>query len=520
MAFVASRMGLPFLAAVLLAAASSFPAMGGAAAADAVPPPPNVVVVLVDDLGALDGRLLAALPNIRRVFSERGVTFSDAHVETPLCCPGRAGFLTGQHTFRHGVVRNEGRLLDPSMTIATQANAVGYHTFWAGKYFNGYESIPDDRKMPAGWDRFSGFPANTLRSAYYDYRLWNFVRAENGTVTSTIEDYGSLPAHHTAEVTLAKAVASIRAAPATQPFMGWISFSAPHAPQTPAPRHIGDPRCASIPKWAPANYNESDVTDKPAYVQARPLLRAAAFDLGPVCRSLLVVDEAVGTIESVLARRGQLRNTIFIFTSDNGMDFGAHRALFKTAPTTTQIPFHVSWPARLGWGARTVTERIQNIDLASTICEYARCTMGPYPNGQERPDGISFAPLLTGQRSSLPRDALLTDLPVAFLDVPAWYAVTTTRESPLAARSCAAHADRGCRWHYIEYETGERELYDLSNGPCWEWSPGRNGDPCRMTNRAGDAALADVEFTLSVKLSELKGTTPARALDRFRRRGG
>src|SRR4051794_15580025 len=89
---------------------------------------PNVVVIMADDQPVLDGRLLQVLPHVRQTFIDHGLTFTDFHSETPLCCPARAGFLTGQHTFNHGVVWNDATLFDPSMTLATQLQAAGYYT--------------------------------------------------------------------------------------------------------------------------------------------------------------------------------------------------------------------------------------------------------------------------------------------------------------------------------------------------------------------------------------------------------
>ena len=82
---------------------------------------PDEIVVMVDDLGAIDDRILERLPNIKALFLENGLQYDDAYSETPLCCPGRASFLTGQHTAHHGVVMNDARLLDPSHTIATRS---------------------------------------------------------------------------------------------------------------------------------------------------------------------------------------------------------------------------------------------------------------------------------------------------------------------------------------------------------------------------------------------------------------
>jgi hypothetical protein len=219
---------------------------------------------------------------------------------------------------------------------------------------------------------------------------------------------------------------------------------------------------------------------------------------------LLAVDDLVGRVRDELVASGRYGNTLLIYTGDNGMLFGEHRLVGKSAPYQTQIPFLVSWPD-LGTTPRTISERVQNIDLAPTLCKLAGCTLGPYPNGQAKPDGISFAELLLGRVGSLLRDAVLEELPVSNDGVPAWYAVTTTWQSPLASQGCAAAVSRGCRWHYIEYpSTGEKELYDASNGPCWAWSVGQPGDPCELDNLASRADKAGLVTALRDRLAQLR----------------
>ena len=89
---------------------------------------PNIVILMLDDVGAHDGRIWERLPTIRHRFLERGLAFTDFHGETPTCCPGRVGFLTGLHTHAHGVTRNDGRLFRPAMSLATQLRRRGYFT--------------------------------------------------------------------------------------------------------------------------------------------------------------------------------------------------------------------------------------------------------------------------------------------------------------------------------------------------------------------------------------------------------
>ncbi len=110
----------------------------------------DIVVFMVDDLGAIDKRILDRLPNIRDLFLNSGLRFDAAYSETPLCCPGRASFLTGEHTRTHGVVINRARLLDPTQTVATALHDAGYYTIMAGKYLNYPDQMPD--KTPDGWD--------------------------------------------------------------------------------------------------------------------------------------------------------------------------------------------------------------------------------------------------------------------------------------------------------------------------------------------------------------------------------
>ena len=73
--------------------------------------------------------------------------FRQMYNETPLCCPARATFLTGRHTFHHGVTRNDGDLLDASTTVAVALHAAGYHTIQAGKYLNGYTGDRSARRL-------------------------------------------------------------------------------------------------------------------------------------------------------------------------------------------------------------------------------------------------------------------------------------------------------------------------------------------------------------------------------------
>jgi arylsulfatase A-like enzyme len=460
---------------------------------------PNFVFIVNDDIAALDGRQVAAMPATHALFADRGVTFDDFHSESPLCCPARAGIFSGQHSLNHGVIRNQATLFNPSMTIATQLHSVGYYTMIVGKYLNQFDNVA--HHIAPGWDRMVVLPDVN----YFDYHLWVYDASSQAT-DATEEDHGHTDADYSTDVLAKRADEYIRAAPVGQPLFAYIAPIAPHEPTTPAPRYTTNVMCSALPGWSPPNFNEADVSDKPLYVRSSPLLPTMSNNLRAQCLSLLATDDLVATVRQALADTGRLDNTVFVFMGDNGMNMGEHRLGNKQAPYETEIPFYVSWPAQLGTAPRTIHTRVQNIDIAPTLCELGGCSLGPFPNGQATCDGISFARVLLGQTTTLGRDAVIDEMP----DVkdqglqnppPPWYAVTTTAESPLASQVCAGAASGACRWHYIEYDTGEKEMYDVSNGPCYAWTGGP-GDPCELNNI--------LYFPMSDEMRALEGQLAAR----------
>jgi N-acetylglucosamine-6-sulfatase len=434
---------------------------------------PSIVVVMVDDLPAMDDRILSRLPNIKSLFLDHGVRFADYQGDTPLCCPGRVNVLTGLYTTHHGVVVNDARLFHPEMTIATQLQAAGYYTFIAGKYLNRTGQLAD--KRPPGW-RHAAIAGN----GYYDYTMW---------IDGAERDYGSAPADYSIDVAANLGLTWLRAAPPDQPVFAFLTPFAVHnspgsQPATAAPRHRGDARCADVPTWATPAYNEADVSDKPGYVQSRPTLTKPGISLLPECEALLSVDELVGEVVAELQAQGRADNTLLIFTSDNGMNYGAHRLMGKDTPYATQVPLFVRWPDQLHEVPATVDETIENIDLAPTLCDVGGCSLGPYPTGQTAPDGRSFLPVLLARGGSMGRDAILQTHPYDWTlqgRMPGWYAARTTPSSTLG------------RWLYVAYTDGEQELYDLTV------------DPWMLVNRAGDPAAGDVRSTLRTRVEQLLG---------------
>ena len=420
-----------------------------AGSAGAARRPPNVLLVVTDDQR---WDQLATMPVVSAL-AARGVRFTNAFVPTSLCCPSRVSILTGLYAHTHGV-----HTLGPPpsggalrfvggdrSTIATWLHAAGYRTGLFGKYLNGYSAMrppPGGRwYIPPGWDAWQAFVAER----YYEYEL---VGADGATAA-----YGNAPSDYSTDVLRDRVVAFIRdALRSGRPFFALFTPFAPHVPlpvdvfPTPAPRHLG--ALAGLPPFRPPNFLEPDVSDKPAVRDwtIGPWLTPIWLDIyrERTLESLLAVDEAVSAMLEAVREEGGTRDTIVIFTSDNGFLLGEHRLLAKPYPYEEchRVPLVVSRVR--GHGRPREDHRlVLNIDIAPTIADFARVA---HPGV----DGRSLRPLLERRRARW-RHAF---------PIESWYWI---------GPQLGALDYRGVRterWAYIEYPAfGAAELYDLRADP-------------------------------------------------------
>ncbi len=395
---------------VLLACLSMYAAQ--VAAEEDTAERPDMIVVMVDDLGAIDERILKRLPEIRSLWLQGGLRFESAYSETPLCCPGRASFLTGQHTRRHGVVVNDARRLDPGYTIATVLNDAGYYTFMVGKYLNGADGLSDH--TPPGWDRVA------------------MLGRWDGNVSSEwwIDGFPQ-SAGHKDRFVADKARELLSYAPTDEPLFAWITPHAPHEAEATGdewlpdiePRYSGDPRCDGIDPWKP-----------PSYEFPR---QPNGFPLDDICRSLLTVDDMVGQLRDEAERQG--RHPTWVFMSDNGMAWGAGGYAMKNVPQAGRLPLYFAGP---GVKDGSTSALISNIDIAPTLADLAGVRMS-------RADGKSFQGVLGDGRGG--RNAMLEDHPVG----------GETGKGPSGPWWGVRTRD----WHLVEWNG--THLYDLNSDP-WE----------------------------------------------------
>jgi N-acetylglucosamine-6-sulfatase len=420
---------------------------------------PNIVLILADDMRADD---LEHMPQTHQHFAEEGLTFKKAFVTHSLCCPSRASILRGQYTHNHKVLTNDApeggfekfrSVGDEGSTVATWLKSTGYKTVLIGKYLNGYPSsdTKDKNYVPPGWDRWHA-RLGELKS-YYDYEL-----NENGIVVS----YGSNEQDYQTDVLADKAKDYVRrTAGSSSPFFMYLAPSAPHPPFTPAPRHKDAYTDAEMPQ--PPSFDEPDVDDKPAWV--RELAQIGPADTEEIerayrnrLRMLLSLDEMVAGLIEELQGTGDLDNTYIFFTSDNGFHLNEHR-LAQGKRTVyeedVRVPLAVCGPGVSGGESRE--QMALNIDLAPTFAALAGLSAPAFV------DGRSLVPLLSDTPPEAWRSAFLLEHWSGGGEGPAFVPTYTAVRTEV--------------YKYVEYNTGAKELYDLSSDPYELESLHRSADP-------------------------------------------
>lgn len=474
--------------AIVLAAGGLLPSLGAPAAQPNATAQPNILFILTDDL---DARALAELPNVRRLLADQGTTFPNFFVSSPNCCPSRASILRGQYAHNHGVLRNSGKdggfrtfhTLDREPeTIGVWMQRAGYRTGLMGKYLNGYPNSARESWRPPGWDEWDV----SLKSGYVDYEM-----NENGRIVW----HGEKKKDYLTDLLTGKAADFVTdAANDGTPFFLYLAPRAPHGPTTPARRHAGAFAGASAPRSP--NWNEADVSDKPNFVRAHREIdgkTVAAIDEEYQRRreSMLAVDEMVADLVATLERAGTLDQTYILFASDNGFHLGEHRLPSRKGTPydeVVRIPLIVRGP---GVPAGAVDESlVMNIDLAPTFAALGGAAVPDWI------DGRSLASLFDGSGRGSRSVVLVED----FGGEGSRRKYNRPHDRGRGNGIPPFRALRSPDLLYVEYASGERELYD------------RRADPFEMDNIV-DRADPRTVATYSERATALAGCARDRCRD-------
>jgi N-acetylglucosamine-6-sulfatase len=462
--------------------------------------PPNVIVVMTDDqtVSQLNRDTMPATVNALKRHGN-GTAFTESIVSSPLCCPSRAGFITGQYPHNNNVLDNEpgySGLNDKRSTLYGWMQSAGYRTGHLGRFLLNYarDAAPGDPDTagglapPPGIDHWFGYIDGG--TSYYGA---NFSR--NGAPVQL----GSGPGGYTTRAINREARTFVRAAETDpRPFFLTVGHLAPHLTRdelggrcgngrSPYPENgkLGQFKSSELPK--PPSFGETSAADKPHWVRNLPGLgasRRAGLQRGWRCAlaTLPTVDDGVRALIRELA------NTAIFFTSDNGYFFGEHRIYLNKVypyeegirvPLLARVPESLLAPrVRRDGRPRRSSALVNNLDLTATIVDLAGASPCTAPGGCRALDGRSLLPLLSGKRPAWSRGrALLVQLG-GIRDcgvMPPERGLRNFYDAVRTKRRVYVELDR------VNPETGacdrpEFELYDLRE------------DPFQMRNRAVNTA--------------------------------
>jgi len=460
---------------------------------------PNIVVITTDDQPR-SSFTRKIMPRTFKLLVDEGTNFSDAVTVVPLCCPSRATLITGQYPHNHGILANQdgyGSLIKPRSVLPVWLRRAGYRTAHIGKWLHGYEEVEGTRPAP-GWSRWL---TQISPRRYNDYELSDEGRRVR---------YGTRPGDHLSRVLNRAAQSFVRGnVDGRRPLYLQLDHFAPHrgagvrsnkACIGSAFPEVGDIGTSPIP-GAPRTpaFNELDTTDKPYWERDHPLLderqvRSLDRRYRCVAESLASVDRGVAALVRAFRRSGELRNTAFLFMTDNGYLFGEHR--LKAGKTRALEPaIRVPMALRLPRDAQQqpVSDLpVATLDVVPTVLELAGAE--PCSGGSCRIlDGRSLLPLAEGRTSGFAGRSILIEVAEPATPVP-------------IGRSCAYTAVRAGGSIYIDHSLPpNRETGACEPGSVIEQYDLR-ADPFQLENLAEsrDPAAAGARTVLAERLRELE----------------
>jgi arylsulfatase A-like enzyme len=461
---------------------------------------PNIIFVMSDDhaahaIGAY-GSKVNQTPNLDRLARE-GALLTNVFVTNSICTPSRAAILTGQYSHLNGVTVFN-RFDSTRNTVAKLLQAGGYHTGMIGKWHLGSD--------PAGFDRWEILPG---QGAYFDPVLYTATGEKTYTgryVTDVITDLG---------------IEFIRSRPREKPFFLMLHNKAPHRPWQPDPKHGARFSKQLIPEPATLwdtydtrtdalHENQqrvaNDLTrrdlkleppadlagaERNAWLNTKPesvttevagnsvTLTGEALTRWKYQRymqdylaTVQSVDDNIGRLLDALDREGLAKNTIVIYTSDQGFFLGDHGLFDKRFmyEESLRMPFLVRWPAAIKPGTRSDAIGL-NVDFAPTFLDAA----GLPANADMQ--GTSLLPVLRGRT---PKD-WRTSMYYRYYHDP-------------GDHNTRAHYGVRTRTHKLIYfwKKDQWELFDLTK------------DPNELHNIYGQPGQEKLTATLKAELQRLK----------------
>jgi arylsulfatase A-like enzyme len=393
-----------------IATVAALPRCGSRSAADLAP---NILIIVADDLGYADlsitGRRDYQTPVVDQIARE-GAILTQAYSSAPVCTPSRVAFMTGRYPARYTaglyepLTTQDVGLAPRPATLPRVLKGAGYDTALVGKWHLGL--LPQFHPLRHGFNEFYGFLGPGA-----DYASHRDVE----TRTRSYFQDGERPIHadgYLTDLFTNRAVAFL-SRPRRKPFFLSLQYNAPHWPwQGP-----GDP---PYPDTLDVRAGGSPET---------------------YARMVRSMDEGIGRILDAIHRRGLERDSLVVFTSDNGGERFSHMGPFSERKGTLweggiRVAAVARWPGVIPSGSHC-TQVCASFDLAATAAALANArahAAAPF-------DGIDLMPALRGG-APLAREL--------------YWRVTQRRQQ---------QALRSGDWKYLVTAREDEHLFDLRTDP-------------------------------------------------------
>ncbi|MFW5788086.1 MAG: sulfatase, partial [Halanaerobiales bacterium] len=354
-------------------------------------------------------------PNLDRI-AERGVDFTNAFANNPICSPSRICFMTGQYMHTHGMYGNDhAEYLEPNPKIlANQFKRYGYETGLFGKAHLVRKWVDNAFETYRYTDLCDANRNDPTTNHYFKYLkergLADYYEEGSPKPGQEYTMDGSAPAklpyeHSIERFTGRETLKFLENRDESRPFFIHMSFQRPHAPIAPAEEYFDmyNPEDMVLPDNA-YDYFENGFAGKPEFMQERlkggcgyPLADPDPQKLKRCLASyyalISCIDMEIGKVLDKLEEEGELKNTVIVYVADHG-DFAGEHGLFHKNfgiyDSIQKIPFLLSYPG--GPEGEKRGEIVESVDLYSTLCQL--CDI-PVPEGRE---GISLIPIIRGEK--------------------------------------------------------------------------------------------------------------------------
>tara|TARA_R110002124_G_scaffold85382_2_gene221601 strand:+ start:9093 stop:10754 length:1662 start_codon:yes stop_codon:yes gene_type:complete len=488
----------------------------------------NLLFIMCDQLRwdylSCAGHKTLHTPNIDAL-AARGVRFSNAYCNSPICGPSRMSIYTGRYMSSHGATANFVPLRIGERNIGDYLKPLGVRPVLVGKTHmipdrDGMQRLGLDPQSPLGvhhcqagfepFERDDGIFPDTMMKAqprYNDYlrsrgheggNPWhwaaNAVDTPDGVRSGFFNDIAHLPARVTDEDSetpymTRRAMEFLARDDGEKPWLLHLSYIKPHWPYI-APPPYND-------MFGPDDV-QAPVRSEAELVDANPLMAhfidriaGQTFSRGDAVRRIVPtymglikqIDDQLGLLFDFMDSRGLLESTTIVFTSDHGDYLGDHWMGDKDYfhDPSVKIPLIVADPDPMMDATRgTVSNAlVQGIDLLPTFIEHFG---GQVP--RHLIDGVSLRPLLTGEAESV------NDIVVSEYDYHQQVFAAQTGRGP---RDCRIYMVMSRDWKYIHAPGFAPVLFDRANDPDEVTDLGLSGEHepvrARMHARLADWAL-------------------------------